>query len=157
MVNPRSNFNIINGLKCLIQNLQINKLGGIAKQAPIFTIYFAIFLFTVIGLPGTSGFISELLIIMGIYQHNIYLGFFAGLSILVAVIFMLWMFQRAILQKNNNDDIKMRDLNKKEIIAMFPWIVLVIVMGVYPEIFMNKFEATVNYYLFDILHIGGAR
>jgi len=70
---------------------------------------------------------------------------------------MLWMFQRAILQKNDNNDVKMRDLNKKEIIAMFPWIVLVIVMGIYPEIFMNKFEVTVNYYSFDMLNIGGIK
>ena len=148
-------FLLLGLLQYQLGTLKINQLGGIAKQAPIFTIYFAIMLFTVIGLPGTSGFISELLIIIGIYEFNTYLGFFAALSVLVAVIFMLWMFQRAILQKSENkDSLKMRDLNTKEIIGMLPWVIIVIVMGVYPEIFMNKFEATIDYYLIDILKIG---
>lgn len=133
--------------------LRINQLGGIAKQAPIFTIYFAIMLFTVIGLPGTSGFISELLIIVGIYEFDSTLGVLAGFSVLVAVSFMIWMFQRAILQKTTNS-VPMRDLYPREIVAMLPWVILVIVMGVYPEIFMNKFEATIQYYLVDILKVG---
>jgi NADH-quinone oxidoreductase subunit M len=136
--------------------LTISKLGGIAKKAPIFTIYFAIFLFTIIGLPGTSGFVSELLIIMGIFEFNNYLGFLASASILVGVVFMLWMFQRAILQKNEHDDkLIIRDLNKKEMVGMLPWVILVIFMGLYPDIFMNKFETTITYYLQEILHLGG--
>jgi NADH-quinone oxidoreductase subunit M len=147
-------FLLLGVLQYKVKTLRIDKLGGIAKQAPIFTIYFAIMLFTVIGIPGTSGFVSELLIIMGIYEFNKTLGVLAALSVLVAVSFMIWMFQRVILQKTHNE-VKMRDLYPREIIGMLPWVVLVIVMGIYPEIFMNKFEATIQYYLGHILQVSG--
>ena len=69
---------------------------------------------------------------------------------------MLWMLQRAILQDRPEGavELKMRDLKVKEIIGLTPWIILVFLMGLYPEIFMNKFEPTVTHYLNDILQIG---
>jgi NADH-quinone oxidoreductase subunit M len=72
---------------------------------------------------------------------------------------MLWMFQRAILQdrEENSSELKMRDLKIKEIIGLIPWIILVFLMGFYPEVFINKFEPTVTYYLNDILQIGASK
>ena len=72
---------------------------------------------------------------------------------------MLWMFQRAILQNRpeGSTELIMRDLKIKEIIGLAPWIILVVLMGFYPEIFINKFEPTVTYYLNDILQIGATK
>jgi NADH-quinone oxidoreductase subunit M len=67
---------------------------------------------------------------------------------------MLWMFQRAILRENPNGPIKMRDLNLKEILSLAPWIILVFLLGIIPDIFIDKFEPTVLYFLHDILRIG---
>jgi len=69
------------------------------------------------------------------------------------------MFQRAILQNRpeGSIELKMRDLKIKEIVGLAPWVILVFLMGFYPEIFMNKFEPTVTYYLNDILQIGAVK
>ena len=132
----------------------IKDLGGIAKKAPIFTFMFAIMLFSNIGLPGTSGFVSELLIIFGIYEFNHTMGYLSAITVLVAASFMLWMFQRAILQESNNDTLKMRDLKIKELIALTPWIILIFVMGIYPDPFIDKFEPTVTHYINNFLQMG---
>lgn len=137
----------------------IKDLGGIAKQAPIFTFIFAIMLFANVGLPGTNGFVSELLIIFGIYGFNHILGYISATTVIIGASYMLWMFQRAILQdrKDNQDTLVMRDLKIKEIVGLTPWVILVFVMGLYPEVFINKFEPTVTHFLNDILHIGAAK
>jgi NADH-quinone oxidoreductase subunit M len=137
----------------------IKDLGGIAKKAPILTFIFAIMLFANVGLPGTNGFVSELLIIFGIYEFNPALGYLSALTVIIGASYMLWMFQRAILQDRPEGakELTMRDLKIKEIIGLTPWVILVFLMGFYPEIFMNKFEPTVTHYLNDILHIGAAK
>ncbi|MGM0519675.1 MAG: complex I subunit 4 family protein [Campylobacterota bacterium] len=137
----------------------IKDLGGIAKQAPIFTFVFAVMLFANVGLPGTNGFVSELLIIFGIYEFNHILGYISALTVIIGASYMLWMFQRAILQDRDESSpiIKMRDLKIKEIVGMAPWVILVFLMGIYPEIFINKFEPTVTHYLNDILKIGAVK
>ena len=72
---------------------------------------------------------------------------------------MLWMFQKAILQDRPKDApaLEMRDLKIKEIIAFVPWVILVFLMGIYPDVFIDKFEPTVTHYLTDILQIGGTK
>ena len=137
----------------------IKDLGGIAKKAPIFTFIFAIMLFANVGLPGTNGFVSELLIIFGVFNFNPYLGAVAALSVIIGASYMLWMFQRAILQDRpeGSTELKMRDLKIKEIVGLIPWVILVFIMGVYPEIFIDKFEPTVTHYLQDILQIGATK
>ncbi|AXH11358.1 complex I subunit 4 family protein [Halarcobacter bivalviorum] len=135
----------------------IKDLGGLAKQSPIFTTIFAIMLFANVGLPGTNGFVSELLIIFGIYEFNHTLGYISALTVIIGASYMLWMFQRAILQDREGETLKFRDLKIKEIVGLAPWVVLVFLMGIYPDIFIDKFEPTVTHYLNDILHIGAAK
>ena len=138
---------------------KIKDLGGIAKKAPILTFIFAIMLFSNVGLPGTSGFVSEFLIIFGVFQFNIYLGIIAALSVIIGASYMLWMFQRAILQDRDESlgELKMKDLKIKEILALAPWIILIFVMGFFPDIFTNIYEPTVNSYLQDIFQIGATK
>lgn len=135
----------------------ISDLGGIAKTAPILTFVFAIMLFANVGLPGTNGFVSELLIIFGIYEFNHTMGYISALTVVIGASYMLWMFQRAILQKREAGELVMRDLKVKEIIGLVPWILLVFLMGLYPDIFIDKFEPTVTHYLNDILKIGAMK
>ncbi|WP_298751237.1 NADH-quinone oxidoreductase subunit M [uncultured Arcobacter sp.] len=135
----------------------ISDLGGIAKVAPVFTFIFAIMLFANVGLPGTNGFVSELLIIFGIYQFNHTLGYISALTVIIGASYMLWMFQRAILQDRQGEQRTMRDLKIKEIIGLTPWVILVFLMGIYPEPFIDKFEPTVTHFLNDILKIGAMK
>jgi len=135
----------------------IKDLGGLAKGAPIFTTIFAIMIFANIGLPGTNGFVSELLIIFGIYEFNHTLGYISAVTVIIGASYMLWMFQRAILQDRVGEPLKFRDLKMKEILGLAPWVFLVFLMGIYPDVFIDKFEPTVTHYLNDILHIGAIK
>ena len=131
----------------------IPALGGIAKKAPVFTVFFALMLFSIVGLPGTNGFVSEFLIILGAFGFSHVAGIVSALTVLVAASFMLWLFQRAILQENNNDVSLMKDLEVKEILGMLPLALLIIAMGIYPDWFFYKIEPTLQHYLVDILEI----
>jgi len=133
----------------------INGLGGIASKAPWFTVFFAIMLFCTVGIPGTNGFVAELLIVLGIFHYNPILGVISALTVLVAASYMFWVFQKAILVKSDNDVSHMRDLNVNEILGLIPLALLIFAMGIYPDWFLYKIEPTLQHYLIDILHVGG--
>lgn len=133
----------------------IDNLGGIAKKAPLFTFFFAIMMLCTVGIPGTNGFVAELLIILGIFKFHTILGVIAALTVLVAASYMLWLFQKAILVQSNNDISRMVDLDRKEVLGLLPLAFLIIAMGIYPDFFLYKIEPTIHYYLNDILHVGG--
>lgn len=135
----------------------ISKLGGIAKNSPLFTLFFCIMLLCIVGLPGTNGFISEFLIVLGLFDVSIPLGMIGSTTVLVAASFMFWMFQRAILADNENDNSKMIDLNFRHFLAFLPLAVLIIAMGFYPDWFFSKIQPTVIHYLRDLLHVGGIK
>ncbi len=133
----------------------LDNLGGIAQRAPLFTLFFAIMMLCTVGIPGTNGFVAELLIVLGIFKFNPYLGGIAALTVLVAASYMLWLFQKAILVNADNDVSSMVDLDTKEVLGLLPLALLIIAMGVYPEYFLYKIEPTIHHYLTTILHIGG--
>lgn len=133
----------------------IDNLGGIAQKAPLFTVFFAIMVLCTVGIPGTNGFVAELLIILGIFKFNSLLGIVAALTVLVAASYMLWLFQKAILVRSDNDVSRMVDLDGKEILGLLPLALLIIAMGVYPDFFLYKIEPTIHYYLNELLHVGG--
>ncbi len=148
------------GLFLLVGKMEYNlgiksipALGGIAKKAPIFTVFFGIMLLCIVGLPGTNGFVSEFLIILGAFGFSPSAGIVSASSVLIAASFMFWMFQKAILSDSGNDVSQMKDLNLKEIAGMAPLAFLIIAMGIYPDWFFYKIEPTIQHYLVDILQI----
>jgi NADH-quinone oxidoreductase subunit M len=150
-------FLLVGKIYYYLRTFNISKLGGIAKTAPLFTVFFAVFLFSIVGLPGTNGFVAEFMIIIGSFKRSISMGVVSATTVIVAASFMFWMFQRAVLQDTSNDTSKMKDLNYYEVIGLLPIAIVIIVMGVYPDLFTSKIEPTIFYYLHDILHIGSIR
>jgi len=118
----------------------IGDLGGIAYRAPIFATFFAIAMLASVGLPGTSGFIGEFLIILGAVKFNVFIGFLAGTTIIIGVCYMLWMFQRVFFEKLNERTEKFKDLSLVETLTFLPVILLIIFMGIYPQPFLEKIE-----------------
>jgi NADH-quinone oxidoreductase subunit M len=118
----------------------IGALGGIAYRAPIFATFFAIAMLASVGLPGTSGFIGEFLIILGAIKFNGFIGFLAGTSLIIGVCYMLWMFQRVFFEKTNDRTMEFRDLSVSEALTFVPVIVLIIAMGIFPQAFIKKIE-----------------
>jgi NADH-quinone oxidoreductase subunit M len=123
-----------------MQTRRIEDLGGIAYRAPIFATFFAIAMLASVGLPGTSGFIGEFLIILGAVKFNVFIGVLAGTSLIIGVCYMLWMFQRVFFETANERTEKFQDLSLVETLAFLPVILLIIFMGIYPQPFINKIE-----------------
>lgn len=118
----------------------IGDLGGIAYRAPIFATFFAIAMLASVGLPGTSGFIGEFLIILGAIKFNGFIGFLAGTSLIIGVCYMLWMFQRVFFEKTNERTLPFADLKVSEVLTFLPVIVLIMAMGIFPQTFIAKIE-----------------
>jgi NADH-quinone oxidoreductase subunit M len=130
---------------------KIDELGGIATQAPVFAMFFAIAMLASVGLPGTSGFIGEFLIILGAIKFNVIIGVLAGTSLIIGVCYMLWMFQRVFFEKMNEQTVKFKDLTSVEILAFLPIIILIIVMGIYPQPFIKKIEPAAQHQISEAL------
>ena len=147
-------FLLVGKIHFNLRTFDISKLGGIAKKAPLFVVFFAIFLFSIVGLPGTNGFVAEFMIILGSFKRSLSVGIVSATTVIVAASFMFWMFQRAILQETPNDTSKMKDLSYYEVLGLIPIAAVIIIMGVYPDLFTLKIEPTIYYYLHDILKVG---
>ncbi len=119
---------------------EIGDLGGIASRAPIFATFFAIAMLASVGLPGTSGFVGEFLIILGAIKFNGFIAFLAGTSLIIGVCYMLWMFQRVFFEKTNDRTVNFKDLNVSEVLTFLPVILLIIAMGIFPQTFIKKIE-----------------
>lgn len=119
---------------------EIDGLGGIAYRAPIFATFFAIAMFASVGLPGTSGFIGEFLIILGAIKFSGLIGFLAATTLIVGVCYMLWLFQRVFFEKTTEKTADFADLNVREALTFLPVILLILIMGVFPQVFIEKIE-----------------
>jgi len=109
---------------------------------PIYAIFFMIFTLASVGLPGTSGFIGEFLTIIGAFKFNIYLAFFTALGIILSVVYMLYLYKRVVFGIISNIKIKsILDLNLREIIIMVPIIVIIFLIGLFPNIFLDPMRA----------------
>ena len=133
-------FLLIGMIEDRLQTREIADLGGIARQAPIFAFFFAVALLASVGLPGTSGFIGEFLIILGAIKFDTTIGIFAATTLIIGVCYMLWMFQRVFFEKGNDRTAGFTDLSAAETLAFLPVIVLILLMGVFPQPFIARIE-----------------
>ena len=118
----------------------IDDFGGLASRAPIFAFFFAVAMLASVGLPGTSGFIGEFLIILGAVKFNPLIAVFAGTTLIVGVCYMLWLFQRVFFEKPNNKLADFGDLSAIETLTILPIVILIVVMGIFPQPFIAKVE-----------------
>jgi len=123
----------------------ISSYGGLINIMPKYAVVFMIFTLGALGLPGTSGFVGEFLVLIGIFQKNIIVGILASLGIILAATYMLWLYGRVIFGKIINSDIKkMEDLNKPEIYIMISLAFLIMLFGIYPEPLLNTINVTIS-------------
>ncbi len=124
----------------------ISDFGGLAKQMPIFTVIFMIVTLSSIAVPGTNGFVGEFLILIGAYESSLrWYTIIAASGVILAAVYMLWMFQRVMFgELENPKNQKLEDLNAREIAIMVPLIVLIFVIGVYPNPFIEKMTPSIK-------------
>jgi NADH-quinone oxidoreductase subunit M len=125
----------------------ISKLGGIASVAPIFAIYFAIGMFSIIGLPSTSGFIGEFLSILGVMKSSFFYAFIGTLSIIIGAIYMLRFYKSAFFTTTSEYTKSFKELSKKQIFALLPFVLIIFLLGLYPKIIQDKIDPTIKSYI----------
>ena len=118
--------------------------GGLYTQLPKFSIVFIIAMFASMGLPGLSGFISEALIFLGIYQKYTTITVLALIGLLLGAAYLLWMFKRMFFGDVIEECKSYTDMNAREILYMVPLCVAVIVFGIYPSPILNIMRASVG-------------
>ena len=123
----------------------ISDYGGIVSIMPKYAIVFMIFTLAAIGVPGTSGFIGEFLILMGAFQKSFLVAAIASLGVILAAAYMLWLYKRVVFGNLVNKKIlKMPDLNKSEIFILWSLAIPTVFFGFYPEPLINTVEVSVN-------------
>ena len=122
----------------------LNQLGGIARPAPKLAIAFLIIVLGTVALPLTNGFVGEFLLLMGVYNYNIYYSVVAGLTIILAAVYMLRMYQRVMLGVTNERTNAFLDLDGTEMSVLLIISVLIIVIGVYPQPVLHISEAAIT-------------
>ena len=119
--------------------------GGLVSVMPKYAILFMIFTLAAVGLPGTSGFVGEFLILMGVFQKSFLVAAIASLGVILGAAYMLWLYKRVIFgELINKDLLKMLDLNKSEIFILISLAIPVLFFGFYPEPLLNTIELSIS-------------
>lgn len=126
----------------------ISNFGGIARTMPIFSAFFILFALSNIGLPGTSGFVGEFLIILGAFKANFWIAFSAALTLIIGAVYTLWMYKRVFYGAIASEGVAMlKDLNVLEIIIFALIAVVIFFIGLYPAPLLDMFHASVGHLL----------
>lgn len=126
-------FYIIELIERRLNTREISQLGGIKNRAPLFSALFMIIMLGTIALPLTNGFVGEFLLIIGIFYHGIWFAVFAGLTMVMGAIYMLYAYQKVMLGETNPLTATFTDIKGVELAVLMPLAALVILLGVYPQ------------------------
>ncbi len=119
--------------------------GGVVNRMPIFAAFFLLFAMANSGLPATSGFVGEFMVIMGALQVNFWAAFAAATTLIFGAAYTLWMYKRVVFGDVANSHVaEMEDVNKREFLILAILAVMVLGMGLYPEMFVKVMHVSVN-------------
>jgi len=128
-----------------VHSRQIVDYGGVANKMPVFAAFFMLFAMANSGLPGTSGFVGEFLVIMGAVKANFWYAFLAASTLVFGAAYTLWMYKRVIFGAVANDHVAhLHDIGMREIIVFTVLAVAVLVIGVYPLPVSDILHTSVN-------------
>ena len=123
----------------------INDYGGLVLVMPKYAIVFMVFTLGALGLPGTTGFIGEFLILLGTFKVNFTVATIASLGVILGAAYMLWLYRRIIFGEITNSEVKkLADLNKSEIIVLSVLAFVSILFGFYPDPLLSTTSSSVE-------------
>lgn len=124
---------------------QIESYGGVANTMPMFAAFAVLFAMANSGLPGTSGFVGEFMVILGAIQENFWYAFLASFTLIFGAAYTLWMVKRVFYGEVANAKVaELKDLNKREFLILAILAVLVLALGIYPQPLTDMTNATVT-------------
>ena len=124
---------------------RIDRYGGLVHRMPRYAAVFMVFTLASVGLPGTSGFVGEFLVLFGVFQVNVWAAALAATGVVLGAAYMLWLYRRIIFGELVKPDLmRMKDLHPREVAIFAPLVILVLWMGIWPEPFLDVFDASVK-------------
>ncbi|WP_051213738.1 NADH-quinone oxidoreductase subunit M [Maritalea myrionectae] len=138
---------------------RIDAYGGLVERMPKYAFAFMVFTMANVGLPGTSGFVGEFLVLMGIFQVNTWVAFGAAFGVILSAGYALWLYRRVIFGVLEKENLKaILDMNPREMAVIVPLIILTIFFGFYPAPILDataaSVEQLVNQYQMSLGQIG---
>ena len=135
----------------------IKNYSGLVSVMPKYAIVFMVFTLGAVGLPGTSGFVGEFLILMGAFKDNFLVAVTASLGVIIGAAYMLWLYKRVVFGKLVNLELKeMLDLNKSELFILICLAVPTLFFGFYPDPLINTIEVSISdlisFYNFNVIN-----
>ena len=127
---------------------RINDYGGLVNVMPKYSILLMVFTLGSLGLPGTTGFIGEFLILMGTFKKSFLVAAIASLGVILGAAYMLWLYKRVVFGELTNQKLlKIIDLNKVELSILTLLALSIIFFGFYPDPFSNTYSVSVENFL----------
>jgi proton-translocating NADH-quinone oxidoreductase chain M len=124
----------------------IKYYSGLTVKMPLFSIIFLFFILANIGFPGTSSFVSEFLVLMGAFKSNIFVTVLAATGVIWGAGYSVWLYNRVAFGNIRTSHISyFQDIDRREFMIFLPLIILVIIMGVYPEVFLNVMHVSITH------------
>ena len=128
-----------------LHSRMISTYGGLVNYIPKYSFLFLIFALAALGLPGTSGFLGEFLVLIGTFKKSYLAAILATFGVVLGAAYMLWLTKRVIFGVTNNSEIKnLNDVNKSEIVMLVTLAFLIVFFGFYPLPLMETFSVSVN-------------
>src|SRR3990167_8241227 len=122
----------------------IKDFGGIAHTMPIFAAFFMIFAMSNVGLPGTSGFVGEFMIILSTFKASFWVTLFAASTLVIGAVYTLWMYKRVFYGPIANERVAhLKDIRGFDILTLSILAFVVFWIGLYPNALLNVFHASV--------------
>jgi NADH-quinone oxidoreductase subunit M len=137
-------FYLVEIISMRTKTRELSQMGGIRNVAPQLTTTFVIIMLGSVALPLTSGFVGEFLLINSLVQYKLWIGAVAGLTIILGAVYMLKAFQKSMSGETNAVTASVTDLTNHERWVLYPVVVLVILIGIYPGPLLDISEAAVK-------------
>lgn len=138
-------FLMIGVLYDRMHSRDIKDYGGVVNTMPVFAAFAVFFAMSNAGLPGTSGFVGEFMVIIASFKANFWFAFLAALTLILGAAYTLWMVKRVFYGEIQNDNVKaLQDINQRELLVMASLAVAVLALGLYPGPVVDVMHASVD-------------
>ncbi|MGB5427577.1 MAG: NADH-quinone oxidoreductase subunit M [Gammaproteobacteria bacterium] len=128
-----------------VHSRQINDYGGVVNTMPIFAAFMVLFAMANSGLPGTSGFVGEFMVILASFKANFWFAFLAATTLILGAAYSLWMVKRVVFGDIANDNVRqLEDVNGREFVILASLAVMVLFFGLYPAPLIDVMHASVD-------------
>lgn len=131
-----------------IHTREIDAYGGLVQRMPAYALVFMVFMMASVGLPGTGGFVGEVLVLVGAFKANTWVAALAATGVILGAAYMLYLYRRIIFGELTKENLmKILDMNRREMAIFAPLLVITIWMGVYPSSFLDFMHVSVAHLL----------